>query len=207
MTQERVTKDSAKIVLAQITEFPKEYDEENQHRNFEDPKTEMQEPDERKLLVESELVKEFHDLDSDKHYDFINNLMRHSTLTLKIHQNTLEQTSFSLKAQDKTLFETCMKALKQNNKEEATKCATEIYELRKRIKLIFNVRLAIERVILRIEEHVCTVNTYSHIVPAVKSLRSISNEIAQILPNVSEDLKSVCRMLLAVAPENPVESK
>lgn len=84
---------------------------------------------------------------------------------------------------------------------------TQLMSLGKLLNLMYNVRLAIERVILRIETHVCTVNTYSHIVPAVKSLRSISNEIVQILPDVSEDLERVCRMLLAVVPENPVESK
>jgi division protein CdvB (Snf7/Vps24/ESCRT-III family) len=54
--------------------------------------------------------------------------LANSILTLKVQQNKLEKESFHLKEQDRTLFETCMDALKKNNKEEATICATEIAE-------------------------------------------------------------------------------
>lgn len=208
MTEEGVTKDSEKIQSNQITESLKEFlnkhNEENQVKKLIDN---AQPISSDKSFAESEPTKDFHHVDSYEQQRLVNSVMSQSTISLKVYQNSLEKASFHLKEQDRILFETCMNALKQNNKEEATKCATEIAELRKRIKLMYNVRLAIERVILRIETHICTVNTYSDIVPAVKSLRSISNEIVQILPNVSEDLKSVCRMLLAVVPENPVESK
>ena len=74
-----------------------------------------------------------------------------SILTLKIQQNKLEKERFHLKEQDRTLFELCMDALKKINKEEATKCATEIVEVRKLIKFIFKAQLDIEEVIERFE--------------------------------------------------------
>ena len=43
-----------------------------------------------------------------------------SIYTLKIQQNKLEQASFRLKERDRILFETCMSALKKNNKEKAS---------------------------------------------------------------------------------------
>ncbi len=70
-----------------------------------------------------------------------------SIFTLKVQQNKLEQASFRLKERDRILFETCMGALKKNNKEKAAMCATEIAEVRKLVKFLYNVQLAIERVI------------------------------------------------------------
>jgi len=63
----------------------------------------------------------------------------------------LEQASYRLKERDKILFESCMDALKKNNKERAAVWANEIAEVRRLLKFLYNVQLAIERVILRLE--------------------------------------------------------
>lgn len=178
MKETLVTRDSTKTFLTeQCREFFVSTDEGNQYRKSKKLITKMQDNSDGKSLVESEPIKEVDPLDSYKRLRFIINLVRQSTLTLRIQQNKLEQAVFRLKEQDRILFETCMGALKQNNKKEAIKCATEIAEVRKRVKLFYNVQLAIVRVILRIEEHNCT-DTFSHIEPSVKLLRNISQEIA-----------------------------
>jgi division protein CdvB (Snf7/Vps24/ESCRT-III family) len=74
-----------------------------------------------------------------------------SILTLRVQQNKLEQAGYRLKERDKVLFESCMGALKRNNKEKAAICANEISEIRKLIRFLYSVQLAIERVILRLE--------------------------------------------------------
>ncbi|MCX8151182.1 MAG: Snf7 family protein [Candidatus Bathyarchaeota archaeon] len=111
--------------------------------------------------------------------------------TLKIQQNKLEQASYRLKERDKVLFETCMSALKKNNKERAAVCANEIAEVRKLLKFLYNVQLAIERVILRLE----TLKELSEIVidlkPALKLLQGVSQELFQVLPDVSAELNNV----------------
>ena len=93
-----------------------------------------------------------------------------SILTLRVQQNKLEQAGFRLKERDKILFETCMSALKRNNKEKAAICVNEISEIRKLIKFLYSVQLAIERVVLRLE----TIKELSEIVvdlkPALKLL-------------------------------------
>jgi len=114
-----------------------------------------------------------------------------SIYTLKTQQNKLAQASFRLKERDRTLFETCMGALKKNNKEKANMCATEIAEVRKLIKFLHNVQLAIERVILRLE----TIRELGDIVadlkPALKMLQGVSQELFQVLPDVSSELSNV----------------
>ncbi|MGB9756337.1 MAG: Snf7 family protein [Candidatus Bathyarchaeales archaeon] len=111
--------------------------------------------------------------------------------TLKIQRNKLEQASFRLKERDRILFQTCINALNNKNKERATLCANEIAEIRKLIKFLYNVELAIERVILRLE----TIKELSDIVfdlkPALKILQSVSQQLYEVLPDVSSELSKV----------------
>jgi division protein CdvB (Snf7/Vps24/ESCRT-III family) len=114
-----------------------------------------------------------------------------SILTLRVQQNKLEQAGYRLKERDKFLFETCMGALKRNNKEKAAICANEISEIRKLIKFLYSVQLAIERVVLRLE----TIRELSEIVvdlkPALKLLQDVSHDLFQVLPDVSSELSNV----------------
>ena len=114
-----------------------------------------------------------------------------SILTLRVQQNKLEQASYRLRERDKVLFESCMGALKRNNKERASICANEISEIRKLIKFLYSVQLAIERVILRLE----TIKELSEIVvdlkPALKLLQDVSSDLFQVLPDVSAELNTV----------------
>jgi len=81
--------------------------------------------------------------------------------------------------------------LKKNNKERAAMCANEIAEVRKLLKFLYSVQLAIERVILRLE----TLKELSDIVidlkPALKLLQNVSSDLFQVLPDVSSELKNV----------------
>jgi division protein CdvB (Snf7/Vps24/ESCRT-III family) len=108
-----------------------------------------------------------------------------------VQQGKLEQASFRLKERDKVLFESCMGALKRNNKEKAAICANELAEIRKLIKFLYNVQLAIERVVLRLE----TIRELSEIVvdlkPALKLLQNVSQDLFHVLPDVSNELNNV----------------
>ena len=114
-----------------------------------------------------------------------------SILTLRVQQNKLEQAGYRLKERDKVLFESCMGALKRNNKEKAAICANEISEIRKLINFLYSVQLAIERVVLRLE----TIRELSEIVvdlkPALKLLQDVSHDLFQLLPDVSSELSNV----------------
>jgi len=114
-----------------------------------------------------------------------------SVQTLRVQRNKLEQASFRLKQRDKILFQTCINALNNKNKEKAVICANEMAEVRKLIKFLYNVELAIERVILRLE----TIKELSDIVidlkPALKLLQSVSKQLFEVLPDVSNELSKV----------------
>jgi division protein CdvB (Snf7/Vps24/ESCRT-III family) len=110
---------------------------------------------------------------------------------LRVQHNKLEQASYRLKERDKILFQTCVGAVKTKNKDRAAICANEIAEVRKLINFLYNVELAIERVILRLE----TIKELSEIVidlkPALKLLQNVSQELFQVLPDVSSELSRV----------------
>ena len=111
--------------------------------------------------------------------------------TLKIQHNKLEQASFRLKERDRILFQTCINALNNKNKDRATICANELVEVRKLLKFLYHVELAIERVILRLE----TIKELNDIVvdlkPALKLLQSVSQQLFEVLPDVSSELSKV----------------
>jgi len=110
---------------------------------------------------------------------------------LKIQQHEIEQVSFRLKERDKILFQTCVHALKNQNKHRATIWANEIAEIKKLMKFLYHIELAIERVILRLE----TIRELSDIVidlkPALKMLQKVSKELFEVLPDVSSELSRV----------------
>ena len=114
-----------------------------------------------------------------------------SILTLRIQQNKLEQASFRLRERDRILFETCMGALKKNNREKAAMCATELAEVRKLVKFLYNVQLAIERVVLRLETIKELGDIVADLKPALRLLQGVSQELFQILPDVSSELNTV----------------
>jgi division protein CdvB (Snf7/Vps24/ESCRT-III family) len=114
-----------------------------------------------------------------------------SIQTLKVQHGKLEQASFRLKERDRILFQTCVNALNNKNRERAAICANEIAEVRKLLKFLYNVEIAIERVILRLE----TIRELSDIVidlkPALKILQGVSQQLFDLLPDVSAELNKV----------------
>jgi division protein CdvB (Snf7/Vps24/ESCRT-III family) len=131
------------------------------------------------------------DFNNNKNPSPIRDVATKSISTLRVQQNKLDQASYRLKERDRILFESCMGALKKNNKEKAAICATELAEVRRLVKFLYSVQLAIERVILRLE----TIRELSDIVvdlkPALKLLQNVSSELFQVLPDVSSELNTV----------------
>lgn len=114
-----------------------------------------------------------------------------SIYKLKTQQHKIEQASFRLKKRDGFLFKTCVHALKNHNKERAKICANEVAEVKKIVKFLYHVELAIERVILRLE----TIRELSDIIidlkPALRVLQKISKQLFEVLPDVSSELSTV----------------
>jgi len=111
--------------------------------------------------------------------------------TLRVQQGKLGLAAHRLRERDKTLFQTCVAAVKNKNRDKAVIWANEISEVRKLIQFLYSVELAIERVVLRLE----TIKELSEIVvdlkPALRLLQSVSQELISVLPDVSSELTKV----------------
>jgi hypothetical protein len=70
-------------------------------------------------------------------------------------------------------------------------CATEIAEVRKIIKFLYNVQLAIERVVMRLETIKELGDIVADLKPALRLLQGVSQELFQVLPDVSSELSNV----------------
>ncbi|MEM4643411.1 MAG: Snf7 family protein, partial [Candidatus Bathyarchaeia archaeon] len=110
---------------------------------------------------------------------------------LKVQQYKVVQAALRLRERDQKLFQTCVNALKSNNKERAAIFANELAEVRKLINFLNQVELAIERVILRLE----TVRELSDIIidlkPALETLQQISKQLSEVLPDVSAEINEI----------------
>jgi len=84
-----------------------------------------------------------------------------------------------------------MGALKKNNREKAAICATELAEVRKLVKFLYSTQLAIERVIMRLETIKELGDIVTDLKPALKLLQGVSQELFQVLPDVSSELDNV----------------
>ena len=70
-------------------------------------------------------------------------------------------------------------------------CATEIAEVRKLVKFLYNVQLAIERVVMRLETIKELGDIVADLKPALRLLQGVSQELFQVLPDVSSELSNV----------------
>jgi len=110
---------------------------------------------------------------------------------LKVQKVKIERITFRLEQRDKKLFQICVSSLKSNNRERAVVCANELAHVRKLIAFLKQVQLALERVILRLE----TIKELNDIMvelrPALRMLKSVTNQLSELLPDVASELENV----------------
>ena len=110
---------------------------------------------------------------------------------LKVQKVKIERITFRLEQRDKKLFQICVSSLKSNNRERAIVCANELAHVRKLIAFLKQVQLALERVILRLE----TIKELNDIMvelrPALRMLKSVTNQLSEFLPDVASELENV----------------
>lgn len=121
----------------------------------------------------------------------LGDILLQSTRALKMQQYKLEQVTVRLKERDKVLFQACITAVKSQDRERAVICATELAEVRKLITLLSHTQIAIERIILRLETIRELNIIFGDLKPALNALKNITNNLAQIMPDVAAELSKV----------------
>lgn len=129
---------------------------------------------------------------------------------LKFQHIKLEQVTARLHERDRVLFGKCVAAVKGKNRERAIICANELAEVRKLLNMLVQTQLALERVILRLE----TIRELSDImvdlVPALRTLKSVTERLVRVMPEMAWELEKVndsiseTLAITSISPPQPV---
>jgi len=110
---------------------------------------------------------------------------------LRVQRLKLEQIIVRLRERDKILFESCVTAIKNQNKERAAIFANELVEVRKLIDTFYKTEITIERIILRLETIKELNNVVIELRPALSALQSVAKCINTVMPEMAYELETV----------------
>ncbi len=115
--------------------------------------------------------------------------------SLQVQKDKLENTLNKLQRRDRQVFEKCIGAHLSNDRTHAVMYANECAEIRNMAKLIMSAQLSIERVILRLE----TVKEFGDIMaqlsPVIGIVNEVSKKLSGVVPEVSNELDKIHRIL------------
>ncbi len=110
---------------------------------------------------------------------------------LKIQYVKLEQVTVRMRNRDEILFGKCIEAVKGKNRERAIVFANELAEVRKARNMLVQTQLAIERVILRLETIRDISDIMVDLVPAIRTLKSVTERLVKVMPDMAGELEKV----------------
>jgi len=131
----------------------------------------------------------------------MNNRLMDILTHLKIQSEKLKRTYQRLLARDRTLFEACVRAEQELDRDRAVIYANEIAQLRKMSRTVLRSQISLEKVILRLE----TVQEFGDVMralaPATKIIKQVQSELSGLVPEVASALRTVDEMLETVIIE------
>ena len=110
---------------------------------------------------------------------------------LKVQRVRLEQVIVRLRERDRILFETCVIAVKNHNKERAVIFASELAEVRKLLNTVSATQIVIERVILRLETIKELNGLIGELKPALKVLQGVACCLNKVMPDMACEMDQV----------------
>lgn len=120
---------------------------------------------------------------------------------LKLLQERLDQASGKMQNHEKELFEKCVAAELTKDNPRATMYANECVEVRKMTKILLLSKLAIERIMLRLE----TVEEFGDVVvqmaPISGVIHTLKGRLAGVIPEVSYELGAIGEMMSGMMVE------
>ncbi|MCS7125797.1 MAG: Snf7 family protein [Aigarchaeota archaeon] len=131
----------------------------------------------------------------------VNNRLMNILTHLKIQSEKLKRTYQRLLARDRALFEACIRAEQELDRDRAVIYANEIAQLRKMSRTVLRSQISLEKVILRLE----TVQEFGDVMralaPATKIVKQVQSELSGLVPEVANALRTVDEMLETVIIE------
>jgi division protein CdvB (Snf7/Vps24/ESCRT-III family) len=121
--------------------------------------------------------------------------LKEALMMLKVQEQNLDRIYSRIKARDEHLFKEVEKALEERDNPRALVYANEVAQVRKMGKIILSNKLALERVILRLEDTLDFKDTLKVLGPVVNVVNRVGNEIRNVAPQVAESLEQIEDMM------------
>jgi len=117
---------------------------------------------------------------------------------LRVQLHRIERASAELEARDKSLYEKCIAAVKQDELQRAKIYAEECAQIRRIAKVSLNSQFALERVVLRLEA-VREFGDIAHTMAPVKGVvATVRSGLSHVLPDVSLKLAEIDESLASM---------
>lgn len=127
--------------------------------------------------------------------------LNESILALGRQKRKLEIIDSKLKARRSELFRLCTSALEKKSSERAKIYANEIAEIKKVQEKVSNGILLLEQLTLRMETLRELGTTFAQLEPTLEAVRQVSDQLSEIMPEVSGELMHIGSCLNSVMAE------
>ncbi|AEM38869.1 hypothetical protein Pyrfu_1001 [Pyrolobus fumarii 1A] len=120
---------------------------------------------------------------------------------LKVQTHRLEYMIARMKERDQELFERVVEAQMEGDKLRAQVYANEVAEIRKVVKTLMTAKLALERVILRLETITSLSDAVVALAPVVGVVRELKTQLMGIVPEIALEIAEVGELLESLVIE------
>ncbi|MBS7637848.1 hypothetical protein KEJ49_03015 [Candidatus Bathyarchaeota archaeon] len=124
---------------------------------------------------------------------------------LRLHCTKLDQILVRLRNRDKALFEMCASALKRFDMSRAKIYANEMVRIRALSKIIGQTQLAIECIIIRLENFLDLQGVISELKPLSKMISEVSREVSRTMPELSMEMEQLSRLVSETLTQTTVD--
>ncbi|MBS7652241.1 MAG: hypothetical protein QXD04_02825 [Candidatus Bathyarchaeia archaeon] len=124
---------------------------------------------------------------------------------LRLHCTKLDQIMVRLRNRDKALFEMCASALKRFDMSRAKIYANEMVRIRALSKIIGQTQLAIECIIIRLENFLDLQGVISELKPLSKMISEVSREVSRTMPELSMEMEQLSRLVSETLTQTTID--
>lgn len=114
---------------------------------------------------------------------------------LNVQKDKLDEVLTRLQQRDKELFEKTISAYVAKDMARATIYASEVAEIRKIARVIYSSKLALEKVVLRLETIREISNVAIVLAPVIGILKDLKGQLAGIIPETAMELEEITNMM------------
>lgn len=122
-------------------------------------------------------------------------MLREALAMMKVQEQNLDRIYNRIRMRDEQLFKEVEKALVERDNPRALVYANEVAQVRKMGKIILSNKLALERVMLRLEDTIDFKETLKVLGPIVNVVNRVGGEIRNVAPQVAENLRQIEDMM------------